>query len=83
MEWIFIPVIMFLIFSRRRWDWGGRAPRRHDHESENQRGGEARDRQREEQINLLETRVAELESRLDYAERLLTQRREHEAVSGQ
>jgi flagellar biosynthesis/type III secretory pathway M-ring protein FliF/YscJ len=82
--WIFLLVVFLFFmgpFRRRFWrrgPWDNRdeveSSKRDRQATESER--EERDRQREEQIETLETRVNELESRLDYAERLLTQRRE-------
>lgn len=81
--WLF--VIMFFAFgpfSRRRsnrgrwgWDswWGGRRSGNDEGDPPRDAGREQR---REEQVLQLETRVAELESRLDFAERLLAQYRD-------
>ncbi len=75
--WFIFPAIILFMFSRRRRRWGkwdmGRSRRGRDTETGDR---EVPNRQRDAQIDLLETRVAELESRLDYAERLLTQHRE-------
>jgi hypothetical protein len=86
-SWFLFPLVFLFIFGpfRRRywprrpwnWDWDG-MPRDRDPEPSKVRGD--RERQRDEQIEQLETRVAELESRLDYTERLLTQRRESQPL---
>jgi flagellar biosynthesis/type III secretory pathway M-ring protein FliF/YscJ len=82
--WIFLFVVLLFFmgpFRRRSWRRGPRDDRgeveswKRDRQAlESER--EERDRRREEHIETLESRVTELESRLDYAERLLTQRRE-------
>ena len=86
MEWIFLPLVLLFIFGRfrhrgyrSRWDNWERS-RHRDGQKDNAPDRDGTARQREEQLNLLETRVAELESRLDYAERLLSQRREAEPI---
>lgn len=85
MWWVLIPLWMFFFFyfrsrprrwSRRSRHWGdfpdgADGPSREDPERR-----EAEQRRKDEQIESLETRVAELESRLDFTERLLAQRRE-------
>ena len=87
--WLFL--IMFFAFgpfSRRRWTRGrwGWGPWWGDEQGRKEPDGSPRDdereRRREEQVVELETRVAELESRLDFAERLLAQRREPSAAPG-
>ena len=61
-------------WRRARWDFEGDSSKPDRHSLTTER--DERDRQREEHIETLESRVTELESRLDYAERLLAQRRE-------
>ena len=89
MWWLF-PLLLFLVFNpfrrRRRlgyWpDWDGRVERGRPRQQEESETDEAT-LQRNNQIEQLESRVAELESRLDFAERLLAQRREAPVMSGQ
>jgi hypothetical protein len=76
--WILIPLFMLFIVvgpMRHRW-WSGRrrhaADERHPLDASRMEGLEAREQQRQDQIEELEGRVAELEARLDFAERLLT-----------
>jgi len=88
MWWLF-PLLLFLVFNpfrRRRWgywpDRDGRVERGGPRRQEESETDEAT-LQRNNQIEQLESRVAELESRLDFAERLLAQRREAPVMSGQ
>ena len=88
MELIFFHLVLLFIFGRfrhrgyrSRWDNWKSHDRDGDSRKESRTDREVSDRQREEQLNLLETRVAELESRLDYAERLLSQRREADPIA--
>jgi hypothetical protein len=91
-SWFLFPLVFLFIFGpfrrrywRRRpwnWDWNGMPRERDPEQSRSRAANEERDRRREDQIEQLETRVAELESRLDYTERLLTQRRESHPISG-
>ena len=80
--WVLIPLLMLFIMlgpMRHRW-WAGRrregADERQPLHSSRLEALEAREQQQRDQIEQLEARVAELESRLDFAERLLTQQRE-------
>ena len=80
MMWFWFPLLFLLVFRpwRRAWrrrDWGG-GPRVPRDRGTDEREIEVRDQERQQQIEQLETRVNELESRLDFAERLLAQRRE-------
>ena len=83
MWWIGFPLFMLFFFGpfRRRRYWRYRQWRESPEgfESRPPRDSSRDDgemRRREEQVELLESRVAELESRLDFTERLLAQRRE-------
>lgn len=74
--WVFFGLIMAMVWSRH-WggDWSGRGRRRGlspDYERRIQ-ALEAEVSGREDTIALLESRVAELESRLDFTERLIMQ----------
>ena len=79
---LFLAFLFFMGPFRRRGWRGGRWNGQRDIDSwKNDRQAldaerEEHDRRREEHIETLESRVTELESRLDYAERLLTQRRD-------
>src|SRR5262245_8828549 len=82
--WIFMFVVFLFFmgpFRRRYWYRGGWDARRGMESWKQERQAlessrDEKDRLREEHIETLETRVTELESRLDYAERLLTHFRE-------
>ena len=83
MWWIWAPLFLFFVIRplRRRSYWRYRRWREFpDGQDDRPRQDGPRDdaelRRREEQVELLESRVAELESRLDFTERLLAQRRE-------
>ena len=76
--WVLIPLLMLFIMlgpMRHHW-WSGRRRDRADEReplhSSRLEALEAREQQRLDQIERLDGRVAELESRLDFAERLLT-----------
>ena len=83
--WFWIAVVMFVFMApkwrRRRGRWesvdgwdvvGDRSgPRERPQPQDTERK-----QQRDEQVEQLEARVAELESRLDFAERLLAPRRD-------
>ena len=74
--WVFFGLIMAMVWSRH-WggDWSGRG-RRGGLTPEVERRIQALEVEvtgREETIALLESRVAELESRLDFTERLIMQ----------
>lgn len=76
MIWVFFGLMMALMWSRR-WggDWSGRG-RRRGFTPEYERRIQALEAEaagREDTIGLLESRVAELESRLDFTERLIMQ----------
>lgn len=74
--WVFFGLMMALIWSRH-WggDWSGRGRRRSFTQECERRiqALEAEAAGREDTIALLESRVAELESRLDFTERLIMQ----------
>jgi hypothetical protein len=76
MLWVLFAFMMAMMWSRH-WggDWSGRSRGRHGLKAYDQRieALEAEAAGREDTIALLETRVAELESRLDFTERLMLQ----------
>ena len=73
--WFLIPLFLVIYVNFRRRAWRGRwerdwyRARRDGMPTVNPQSN------RDEQIELLESRVSELESRLDYTERLLMQRK--------
>jgi len=70
MSWIAL-VVCFAVFSS--FGWGGRNRRRLSRQEESRLAAlEAELASRDDSIVALENRVAELESRLDFAERLLS-----------
>ena len=81
--WLLIPVLVFFMLMlgpmRHHW-WAGH--RRHQREYQHEFEGLERDGlqtgQQRDQIDELERRVEQLESGLDFAERLLVSRREQE-----
>jgi hypothetical protein len=90
--WIWIFIAFFFIWGpMRRFRWG-RGRGRWDRWGTDGQDGAPQDRQRpskedlekqqrrDEQVEQLEARVNELESRLDFAERLLAPRREQVVV---
>ncbi|MBI4502397.1 MAG: hypothetical protein HY700_14705 [Gemmatimonadetes bacterium] len=88
MWWIWFPILLLFLFGpfrrRRYWryqGWRESPPRPEGRSIEDSSKREEEQLRRDEQIESLETRVAELESRLDFAERLLAQRRENPALS--
>ena len=69
MSWVILMVCMAVFWS----SWGGRNRRRLSRQEEGRIAAlEADLASRDDSILALETRVAELESRLDFAERLLS-----------
>ncbi len=76
--WVLIPLFMLFIMlglMRHRWWSGGRRDGIDEGQplqSSRLEALEVREQQRLDQIEQLEGRVAELESRLDFTERLLT-----------
>ena len=82
--WMLIPVlVVFVMFGALRHHWWSRAWRHHA-ERRGQRDTvvheDLRARQDRDQIEELERRVAELESGLDFAERLLADRGESQGL---
>ena len=78
MSWIAL-IVCFAVFSS--FGWGGRNRRRLSRQEEARLAAlEAELANRDDSIVALENRVAELESRLDFAERLLSTPRERETV---
>jgi hypothetical protein len=70
MSWVFLVVCMAVFMS---FNWGGKGRRRFTRQEEERLAAlEAELASRDDSILALETRVAELESRLDFAERLLS-----------
>ena len=70
MSWIVMVVLMSVFWS---FNWGGRGRRRLSRQEETRLAAlEGELANREDSILALENRVAELESRLDFAERLLS-----------
>jgi hypothetical protein len=79
MSWIVMVVLMSVFWS---FNWGGRGRRRLSRQEETRLAAlEGELANREDSILALENRVAELESRLDFAERLLSTPPERERVS--
>ena len=79
MSWIVLVVLMSVFWS---FNWGGRGRRRLSRQEESRLAAlEAELANRDDSVLALETRVAELESRLDFAERLLSTPSERERVS--
>jgi len=88
MGWFWIAIVVFFVMApkwrrsrRGRWNAMDRwDPFRDDPRDRDREGPSPEDKERQErhdaQVEQLETRVAELESRLDFAERLLAPRRE-------
>lgn len=79
MMWVIFAVVMIIMMSKAaRGDWHGRgAHRRAGYLKEYEERIAALEAElagRDDAIVLLETRVNELESRLDFTERLLTQK---------
>lgn len=76
MFWVFFGLVMAMMWSRhwRGGDWSGRGSRRRSQELDRRiETLEAELGGRDETIALLESRVNELESRLDFTERLIMQ----------
>jgi hypothetical protein len=81
MLWVFFGLMMAMMWSRRWWSdgsyWSGRGRRRKPpffQEYDDRIAAlEADIANRDETISLLESRVNELESRLDFTERLMLQ----------
>jgi hypothetical protein len=70
MSWVVLMVCMAVFWS---FNWGGNGRRRLSRREEERLATlEAELAHRDDSILALETRVAELESRLDFAERLLS-----------
>ena len=79
MSWIVMVVLMSVFWS---FNWGGRGRRRLSRQEESRLTAlEGELANRDDSILALENRVAELESRLDFAERLLSTPPERERVS--
>jgi hypothetical protein len=83
-----IPFLLIAIFFWRPWRWGRRPVPpwdwdRHGRGRQPPRSPELDEsvRARLDLVDQLETRVTELENRLDFAERLLAERREEKAIS--
>ncbi len=82
-----IPLLLLGIFFWGPWRWGGRRPPRGWqrngpwHQPERPPELDEAVRVRLELVDQLETRVTELENRLDFAERLLAERREERAIN--
>jgi hypothetical protein len=76
--WVLIPlVILFIMLGPMRHVWWSSRRRQGRDElqpphSSRMEGLEVREQQRQHEIEQLESRVAELEARLDFAERLVT-----------
>ena len=78
MSWVAL-VVCFAVFSS--FGWGGRNRRRLSRQEESRLAAlESELANRDDSIVALENRVAELESRLDFAERLLSAPRDRETV---
>jgi hypothetical protein len=71
--WMFLIILLVLGRRRRRWHRGA-PPWERDY------GGE-RSVQREDDLQLLEVRLARLEERLDFTEKLLSERGEQRQVT--
>jgi hypothetical protein len=72
----FVPPLMFMLLRRRRRDgWGPRGPRGW-HENEEATALRREVEEQREYTLALEDRVAQLEERIDFTERLLAGRRE-------
>lgn len=68
MSWVILVFAMSML-----WSWNGKSRRRLSRQEESRIAAlEAEVAGRDDSILALETRVAELESRLDFAERLLS-----------
>jgi hypothetical protein len=83
-----IPLLLLALFFWRPWRWGRRRPSMWDgppprHYQRLERAPELDEavRARLDLVDQLETRVTELENRLDFAERLLAERKEEKAIS--
>jgi hypothetical protein len=80
-----IPLLLLGIFFWGPWRWGRRPPRWNRagpwHQAEQAPELSEAVRARLDLVDQLETRVTELENRLDFAERLLAERREEKAIS--
>jgi hypothetical protein len=83
-----IPLLLLALFFWRPWRWGRRRPSLWDgppsrHYQRLERAPELDEavRARLDLVDQLETRVTELENRLDFAERLLAERKEEKAIS--
>ncbi|HXS25847.1 MAG TPA: hypothetical protein VN719_16550 [Gemmatimonadales bacterium] len=84
-----IPLLIFAFLFWRPWRWGRRAhypwygwpPPRHHMPPDRAPELDESVRARLELVDQLETRVTELENRLDFAERLLAERKEDKAIS--
>ena len=84
-----IPLLILAIFFWRPWRWSRRAhynrygwpPPRNYQRPERAPELDEAVRARLELVDQLETRVTELENRLDFAERLLAERKEEKAIS--
>jgi hypothetical protein len=85
--WVLIPLVMLFLMlgpMRHRWRSGRRRQEDEEHHLPHTswvEGLEAREQRRQDQIEQLEARVVELESRLDFAERLLAQRQESRGIA--
>jgi len=78
MSWIVLVVFMSVFWS---FNWGGRGRRRFSRQEEQRLSGlEAELANRDDSILALENRVNELESRLDFAERMLAAPHEREGI---
>ena len=90
--WIWMVFAFFIVsrfggfggWRRARWGrWDRDAAEDSQRLPQGSREDGEKDRRREEQVEQLEARVAELESRLDFAERLLAPRRDQLSGSTQ
>lgn len=76
MSWVILVFAMSMF-----WSWNGKSRRRLTRQEEARIAAlEAEVAGRDDSIVALETRVAELESRLDFAERLLATPQERESI---
>jgi hypothetical protein len=81
-----IPLLLLGIFFWGPWRWRRRPPRGWNrtgpwHQPDRAPELDEAVRARLDLVDQLETRVTELENRLDFAERLLAERREERAIS--
>jgi hypothetical protein len=85
--WWIPLLVLALVFwrpwrwSRRRSTWWDGPPPRHYPQRERAPELDEAVRARLDLVDQLETRVTELENRLDFAERLLAERKEEKAIS--